>query len=389
MEGPIYKPKILQGHSRPIKDIKFAKNEPYLFSASSDRNVIQWNYITNEKVFTYNHNASVNIIAITSTFKYMITGDSTGCIYIWDINSKTLFHQIEFDPKLNVRSINISTDDKDVIITLANRAREAQSFIAAYSLASLVDENQKENKQPPNELKKFKCSINTTKYVASKFFNNNKSILVSREDGCLELIDYINGHTISSANFHKDIILSFDVNETYGIILTTSKDGYACIINLNTFQAIRQFHPENPIRNLNAGTISLINNIFFRKETKIDVDNLFELDDNFNDYLEKALNDDMNNPSEEDIKKYGNSGDLLIAVISGGQDSKFVTTTDQKEGGFDIFIYNALNGELLCSFVDHFGPVNSLASTDVYLASGAEDATVRIRKIESCVFKKT
>lgn len=386
---PIYKPTILQGHSRPIKDIRFSKNNPFLFSASSDRNVIQWNYLTNAKEFTYKHNASVNIISINSTFEYMLTGDSTGCIYIWDIQNKVLFREIDFDPTLNVRSIQITSDDLYVIITFANRSKDAKSFVSVYSFKNLLDPSLKDIKEPPSEIKKFECGTNTTKYVHSRFLNQNKSILISREDGCLELINFETKQIISSNKFHNDIILSFDVNEEYGIILTTSKDGYAGIINLNTFQLVRTFHPENPVRNLNAGIIVVFANPYYNSSPVISVDNLFELDDNLNDFLEKALTDNMSQVTEEELKKYGKGKDVVLAVISGGQDSKFVTTTEQKEGGFDIMILNALNGEQLASFADHFGPVNSLASNDQYLASGAEDATVRIRKLDAYLFKKT
>ncbi|MCQ2821674.1 MAG: hypothetical protein MJ252_30820 [archaeon] len=388
--NPIYKPIKLQGHSRPIKDIKFSNNLPYIFSASADRNVIQWNYNTNEKEFIYKHNASVNFISLNSNTTYMLTGDTTGCIYIWELQSHNSFRQIEFDPTLNIRCIQISSNDEYVNITFANRAKESKSFVCIYNLKELIDESLKENKTPPQEVKKYECQNTSTKYVHSKFLNENKSIVISREDGYLELIDFQTGHIISSDQFHKDIILSFDINEEKGIILTTSKDGYASVINVNTFQLLRQFHPIEPIRNLNAGVISVINNPFYKDNSqKIDVDNLFDFEDNLNVFLEKTLTENKKEPTEEEIKIYGKAKDIIIAVISGGQDSKFVTTTDAKEGGFDILIYNALNGELITSFVDHFGPVNTLAISGNYLASGAEDSLVKIRKIENYIGKNT
>ena len=73
----IYKTKILQGHERPLKDIQFSPDGKYIFSASSDRTVIQWDYKINKKVFTYNHQASVNVICISKKNNYMFTGDST------------------------------------------------------------------------------------------------------------------------------------------------------------------------------------------------------------------------------------------------------------------------------------------------------------------------
>ena len=127
--NPIYKTQILQGHSRPIKDLKFSKDGKYIFSASSDRLVLKWDSRTNEKIITYVHQASVNVICISQDNKWMFTGDSTGCIYIWNLNTNELFKKVEFDAILNIRSIDISTDDLYIIVTLGSRAKNSKSFV--------------------------------------------------------------------------------------------------------------------------------------------------------------------------------------------------------------------------------------------------------------------
>ena len=383
--NPIYKTQILQGHARPIKDIKFSTDGKEIYSASADRKVIRWDYQERKPKFTYTHQASVNVISISSSNKTMLTGDSTGCIYIWDLEENSLIKKIEYDPCLNVRSIEISTDNNYSLVTLAARTKNSKSFVNAYLMSSLLDKGESSVKAPPEPFKTIECADQTTKFVQAKFTNYNKSILISREDGGLEMINFENGHLISSNKFHDDIILDFDVNFENGIIITASKDGYLCLINLNTFQLVRKFHPENPTRNLNACIISVIKNPYYNmpnvSSNVISLDNLFDLNDDINDLLSCASN--SNNQA-----KFGKGREIILAIASGGQDSKFVTTTNQKEGGFDILIYNDMNGELLASFNEHFGPVNSLSCYDKTLASGAEDATVRIHKIDHYLFEK-
>lgn len=379
--NPIYKTQILQGHGRPIKNIQFSKNGQFIFSASADRSVIKWDYQKNVKVCDFKHQASVNVICISHSDKLMFTGDSTGCIYIWDLETNSQMKKIEFDPCFNIRSIQISTDDKYVIVTLVQRSKNSQSFVNAYETEKLCT-----NEGEPKFFKQFECKDLNTKYVQSKFTNYNKSILISREDGGLEMINFESHHLISSNKFHNDTILDFDVNFEHGIILTASKDGYLCVINLNTFQLVRKFHPENPTRNLNACLIAIINNPYYGATAPnsgvISLDNLFDL----NDDLESIIAQSKNNGAQN---KFGKSKEIVLAITSGGQDSKFVTNTAPKEGGFDILIYNAMTGDLLASFLDHFGPVNSLSVYDKILASGAEDATVRIHKLEYYLFQKT
>ena len=200
------------------------------------------------------------------------------------------------------------------------------------------------------------------------------------------MINFENNLLISSEKFHNDIILDFDVNYDNGLIITSSKDTYLCLINLNTFQLVRKFQPINPTRNLNACKIAIIDNPYYRipgiNNGVISVDNLFDLNEDINTLIENE------NFLNVDTSKFGKSKKIILAIVSGGQDSKFVTTTNQKEGGFDIIMYNAMNGEELASFLDHFGPVNTLAICGNVLASGAEDATVRIHKIEYYLFPK-
>ena len=384
--NPTYKTQILQGHSRPIKDIKFSKDGKYIFSASSDRSVLKWDSTTNEKLFTYSHQASVNVICLSQNNNWMFTGDSTGCIYIWNLISNNLFRKVEFDVIFNIRSIDISTHDLYIIFTLSSRTKNSKSFVKAYLTKDFLNEEFKNEKKLPEEFKQFTCHNLETKFVKSLFTNFNKSILVSREDGQLEMINFENGLVISSEKFHDDIILDFDVNYDNGLIITSSKDSFLCLINLNTFQLVRKFQPQNPKRNLNACKIAIIGNPYYRipgiNNGLIDIDNLFDLNEDINTLIEneKFLN--------IDTSKFGKSKDIIIAIVSGGQDSKFVTTTNQKEGGFDIIMYNVMNGEELASFIDHFGPVNTLAIKDNILASGAEDATVRIHNIEHYLFPK-
>ena len=79
----VYKTKNLQGHERLIKQLKFSKDGKYIFSASADRKVIKWNYKNNSKDSVYMHNASVNVICLSNSNKYILNGDGAGLIYFW------------------------------------------------------------------------------------------------------------------------------------------------------------------------------------------------------------------------------------------------------------------------------------------------------------------
>jgi hypothetical protein len=362
----------------------------------------------------------------------MVTGDNTGCVYLWELHNGNLLKKIEQDPTLCVRSIDLSTDDEYIMILYAGRMKGAKSFINVYKLQEIVDylgendEKVKNNKSenfrnvsglikpissitmdnsitiPENSkkivpFKTFECTTKDSKYAQAKFAIMNKSLIVSREDGYLELINFSNGKIITENKFHNDFILDFDVNIDIGLILTASRDGTACVINFDTFQVLNKFHPQNPTRNLNACKIAVIQNPEYVSvgteenlslKNKLDLNNAKESINKSNNNTPDILKIDVENffgdvtfNNLPKIKK-----DIVTAIVSGGQDSKLVTTTNQKEGGFEIITYDALEGNELCNFLTHFGPVNTLANHKNILASGAEDATVRLYKLENYVF---
>jgi WD40 repeat protein len=438
------KTSLLQGHLRPIKDIKISEKGNVIYTASNDRLVISWNTTTGEKIKTFIHSAAVNFISITSDGKYLIAGDSTGCVYLWDTKGGVLLKKIEKDPTYCVRSIDISTDDAYLMIVYAGRAKGAKSFFEIYKLNEILSslvliktkeevtkkmgnmniESQKDKKKTKNakeieasiySIKEEKvtdqvneinpymtieCKAADTKYYQARFIIQNKSIIVSREDGSIELINFSNGKIITENKFHSDLITDIDIDRTDSLLLTASIDGYACLVNIDTFQVIQKFHPLNPTRRINACKFALIKNDSNHINaddvncSKIDVNNMFDVSKTVESKKREIVSLDVDNIFNLSIDTVAQSipkskkTEKLIAIITGGQDSKLVTTTNQKEGGFEIIVYDALDGNELTNFESHFGPVNTLAVYENILASGAEDATVRLHKLDQYLYPK-
>ena len=237
----------------------------------------------------------------------------------------------------------------------------------------------------PNVFKQINCTKENTKFIKSCFTNMNKSILISREDGILEMYDFTNDTLISSEKFHTSEILDFDVNYENGIIITSSKDGEMSLINLNTFKLMNKFKPINPVRLLNSCQIAVIDNPYYvvpGMKSEISIDTLFDL----NTMDITKLRYFENDADKEKAQKFKNKKQIVLACVGGGQDSKFVTTTQQKEGGFEIIIYNVFTGEKLAEFLDHFGPVNTLAVYKDIICSGGEDSSVKVHDIKHYLF---
>jgi WD40 repeat protein len=393
------KPISLQGHSRPIKKVLFSDNGEMLFTASVDRNIISW-FASGEKFKSYAHSAAVNTMMLSPEENtYLISGDNTGCTYVWDIKLATLLKKIEHDPILSVRSLHMM-DLMLLAVIYAGRTKMSPSFINIYKFDQLMgigayaqpkesinytnslgQTNQKRfyeggsiygqiGQKPPlqksisNEqlipVKHFECMTNTsTKYVSGKFVvisSGIKCLLVSREDGFMEMINVNTGKLVFEKKFHEEAILDFDYLKEKDFVLTSSKDGTACLFNLDTLEIIKSFKPENPVRNLN--TCKLIQIESTRQEPTSE------------------------NSLEINVQT---SQSVLTCIFAGGQESKLVTTSKQ-EGGFEVLAYDCLD-TVLFNLNAHFGPVNSVdfSKNKMLLLSGSEDSSAKIYNISNII----
>lgn len=409
------KPTILQGHTRPVKSISFSSDCSKVFSASTDRNIISWNVEKKQKETTYVHSAAINYFTLSNCGKYLISGDNTATIYIWDIENVQILSSLEGNPSESVKSIFLNKTNEVLLIAFAGRGKTSPSRLKCFSFKMLLEEKldqdktgkefdlniekndgqikenysnqsiyntknsknnlsfKKEKVSEPiklgiNEIKPL-CEFNslTSKYMKAVYIQKDKYILAAKENGFIELLNSVTGEVLIEKEVHKEAILDFDVCEKMRLILTSSMDGYSMLINLDNFEVLNKFHPDNPTRNLNACRIMLIDNPF--KEKKINVDDLFN-----------TMGNDLLEDKYFLLRKHDK---LPIAVYSGGQDSKLVTTTHANEGGFEIVCSELITGMQLLNLPSHFGPVNVLGCImgSSMLASGSEDSTVRLYDI--------
>jgi translation initiation factor 3 subunit I len=340
------KPIILHGHGRPIKDIKFNKDGDLLFTASSDRLVSMWSAETGERIGTFSHSAAVNTITITKDSKIMITGDSTGGCYFWEVYSGKLLKKIDNDPTLGVRCVDLSYGDSNIIYSYAGRVKDSKSAIDIFSLSDVLKASSDDKKRLINLEPLKSIEAKSSRFTSCKWLNINRHILAANEDGMLRLYDANTLEIVQEKKVHTEMIMDLDISKKEEIIATVSKDGKSCIIDPDTFDILSTLHPQDPTRNLNSCSISP----------------LFSLGD-------------------EDEEKYH-------VIIGGGQESKDVTTTHAKKGGFETLIYNVVYGDELGAIQGHFGPINTLTySPDgKFFASGAEDSTVRLHKLDEEYF---
>jgi translation initiation factor 3 subunit I len=331
------KPLVLKGHSKPIKDLQFNKDNDLLFSASTDRLITLWSSDYGERIGTYLHDAAVYTMSIEDTSKYLVSGDSTGCVYLWEASNGTLINKLLMPNVPSIRSVNFNYNNDLLSIAYGGRTAKSNSIIDIYKFDDLL---KKEKKAKP--LKSITIP-NNDKISKTRWSDLGKVIIVSSESGILYKYDYNTTKLIMEKKVHNNIIMDLDISPKEELIMTAAKDGKAKILDPDTFDVMSELFPQSPVRNINACRFSPL-------------------------------------ISEEDEKKV-----KYHAFIAGGQESREVTTTASKKGGFETLIYDCMFGCELGAVLGHFGPVNALAiSSDAeLLASGSEESSVRVHRINN------
>ena len=331
------KPLVLKGHSKPIKDLQFNKDNDLLFSASTDRLITLWSSEYGERIGTYLHDAAVYTMSIDDQSKYLASGDSTGCVYIWEASNGTLIHKLLMPNVPSIRSVNFNYHNDLLSIAYGGRTAKSESIIDIYKFDDLL---KKEKNTKP--LKTIKMP-NNDKIAKTRWCDLDKVIIVASESGILYKYEYDTTKLLLEKKVHDKIIMDLDISPKEELIMTAAKDGKAKVIDPDTFDVMSELFPQNPERNINACRFSPL-------------------------------------ISEEDEKKV-----KYHAFIAGGQESRDVTTTASKKGGFETLIYDCMFGCELGAILGHFGPVNALAvSSDAeLLASGSEESSIRVHRINN------
>jgi translation initiation factor 3 subunit I len=331
------RPLVLKGHSKPIKDLQFNKDNDLLFSASTDRLITLWSSEYGERIGTYQHDAAVYTMSIDDTSKYLISGDSTGCFYIWEASNGTLIHKLLMPNVPSVRSVNFNYQNDLVSISYGGRTAKSESFIDIYKFEDLL------KKQKGTKPLKSITIPHNDKISKTRWCDLGKVIIAVSDTGIIYKYDYNSSKLLLEKRIHEKEIMDLDISPKEELIMTAAKDGKAKILDPDNFDIMTELFPQNPVRNINACRFSPL-------------------------------------ISEEDEKKI-----KYHAFIAGGQESRDVTTTKSKKGGFETLIYDCMFGCELGAILGHFGPVNALAiSSDAeLLASGSEESSVRVHRINN------
>jgi WD40 repeat protein len=233
-------------------------------------------------------------MSIDDTSKYLVSGDSTGCVYVWEASTGKIINKLLMPKVPSIRSVNFSYLNDLISIAYGGRTATSESVVDIYKFEDLL---KKEKKVEP--LKTILIPDND-KIAKTRWCDLGKVIVVASEKGMLYKYDYETKNLLLKKQIHDKQIMDIDISPKEELIMTAAKDGKAKILDPDTFDVMSELFPQSPVRNINACRFSPL-------------------------------------ISEEDEKKV-----KYHAFIAGGQESRDVTTTTSKKGGNKSYSHNLL-----------------------------------------------
>lgn len=320
------KPLMLQGHERPITQIKYNREGDLLFSGSKDNKPNVWFSLNGERLGTFNgHQGTVWCIDVDWTSTKFMTGSGDMTAKIWDVENGKILSSIP--TKSSVRTASFSYS--------GNQAAYSTDKAMGQSCELFVIDVRTVDQSLAEKTPIFRLPVLQSKITSMLWGTLDETIITGHNDGQISLWDIRMGKELKSVNDHTSVINDMQMSKDETMFVTASKDSTAKLFDADSLTCLKTYKTERPV---NSSAISPI---------------------------------------------------MEHVVLGGGQDAMDVTTTSTRAGKFDSRLFHLIYEEEFARVKGHFGPINSLAfhPDGKSYASGGEDGFVRVQVFDQSYFE--
>lgn len=322
------KPILLKGHERSITKVQYNREGDILFSVSKDNKPTAWWSDNGERIGTYNgHSGAVWDMDITGDSKLVITGSADASSKVF--NTRMGVELIHIKQPGPCRAVSFSHGYQQfctVSKPLKPDSRELPSLLCIFQTPQeLLDED---NPVEPVEGYMPWVSVPVPEAIVAVYMPMNRAIMLGSQDGFLRLYrpEPSEKALMYEKQAHSKRITDIQFNADQTLFITSSIDCQSMLFDCQTMTCLKVYRSFVPI---NSACI---------------------------------------HPKFEHI------------MFGGGQDAMAVTTTDSRQGNFEVRFFHMIFANEFGRVKGHFGPVNSLAfhPDGSGFSSGGEDGYVRL-----------
>ncbi|PVU89447.1 hypothetical protein BB559_005094 [Furculomyces boomerangus] len=322
------RPILLQGHTRPLTQIKYNNEGDLLFTVAKDTVVNVWYSHNGERLGTYEgHQGALWSVDVNSKSTLLITGAADNTARLWDVKTGKQLHV--WKTNTAVKRVEFSCDNKHILFVTEKRMGfESEIYVFR------IDESGTQSDTPVVVIrpKDSKATVAAWSYF-------DKYIVAGHEDGSVTLYNWRESdpekQISKTVKVHQDTITDLQTSKDRSYLITSSKDKTAQLIDIETLDLLKLYQSDT---SLNTATII---------------------------------------------------PDRDYVILGGGQAASEVTTTSSHQGKFESRFYHEVFENEIGRVRGHFGPINTVAVSPVgdSFSTGSEDGYVRVHFFDPDYFK--
>lgn len=314
----------MQGHQRPITQIKYNREGDLLFSSGKDKAINAWFSVNGERLGTYNgSNGAVWCIDIDWQTINLMSGSADNTCKIWDARTGTIKNT--FACQNPVRSCNFSYSGNLALYT-------TDSTLGAPCYLMLRDLRQSDKSEPVKQIDMAGQKL--PKITSSTWGTLEDTIITGHESGEIVLWDLRKRTELSNkVKPHNKQIMDLQRDKDLISFISASKDNTAKLFDIETLKELKTYKTEKPV---NSAAIS---------------------------------------PIKDHV------------LLGGGQEAVDAAVYS-RAGKFEARFFHLIFEEEFGRVKDHFGPINTVAfhPDGKSYSSGGEDGFLRVHRFDPQYF---
>lgn len=226
----------LNGHSRPVKMVRYNYDGDMFFTCSDDKLIIAWSNESAEKLGTYEGKGACKALDISRHTEYVVGGFAVEGLVIFEAATGDIIYDFKpFDATDKVNYVEFSYGDADLLV-LTNTS-DGKSHVQIFDFAKLLTKTQK-----------VKKVFNFDEEITQASFGYlNEKIYASTSKGEIMIIDVNSEEIEVKSRVHgTNQIFSFAFSKDFSMLASCGKEGKCKLLNPETLEVLKIYDKRTP-----------------------------------------------------------------------------------------------------------------------------------------------
>jgi translation initiation factor 3 subunit I len=231
----------LNGHTRPVRMVRYNRDGDMFFTCSDDNLIVAWDNETAQKLGVYERKSACKSMAVSRNTEYVVGSYALEGINIFHaIDGDHLVHGITGDGS-KAQYVEFSYGDDELLVLTTNKDG---SRVNIYDFKKLLKNGKDKGDISKALLRAFSFSAEISQ---ASFGYLNKGIYLSDNKGKMLIINAITGEIEVDAKVHPGFeIFSFAFSVDFSMLASCGKDNMCKLLNPDTLEIIKIFDKESP-----------------------------------------------------------------------------------------------------------------------------------------------